>query len=195
MTLNFTKFAASQKGQALIERALALPLLLLLVLGVVELSNMLNSYLVLTHLTREGANSTSRGTDSTIDSDLDAVIAAAEPVIRSDNPGQWKVIYSQIVPGDPPADPEKYQIRRLGTWIRGGFGKESKIGFPDSPVNWAELGVASGSISRGNSFHVVEVYYDYRPSIMTPLENFLKNSLPTTFYERAIFTDISLPAG
>jgi len=195
LTVIFTKFANSEKGQALIELALALPLLLLLVLGVVELSNMLNSYLVLTHLTREGANSTSRGTDSTIDSDLDAVIAAADPIIRSDNPGQWKVIYSQIVPIDRPGDPEKYKINRVDTWIRGGFSKESKIGFHGSPVNWAELGVLPSSISAGNRFHVVEVYYDYRPSIMTPLENFLRSSLPTTFYERAIFTDVFLPTG
>lgn len=157
---------------------------------------MLNSYLVLTHLTREGANSTSRETDpARINSDLDAVIAAAEPVIRSDNPGQWTVIYSQIVPGDPPQDPEKYKINRVDTWIRGGFGKESKIGLHDSPVNWAELAVVPSSISAGNRFHVIEVYYDYRPSIVTPLENFLRSSLPTTFYERAIFTDVSLPAG
>jgi len=192
LTLIFTKFDSSQKGKALIELALALPLLLLLVLGVVELSNMLNSYLVLTHLTREGANSTSRGTDSTIDSDLDAVIAAADPIIRSDNPGQWKVIYSQIGPGETP---ESYQVSRMDSWIRGGFGKESKIGFDGSPVNWAELGVLPSSISAGNRFHVVEVYYDYRPSLMTPLENFLRSSLPTTFYERAIFTDVTRPTG
>jgi hypothetical protein len=79
----------------------------------------------------------------------------------------------------------------MGSWIRGGLSQVSKIGFDGNPVNWAELGVNPDSITPGQTFHVVEVYYDYRPSMVTPLENFLSVVLPTTFYERAVFTDVS----
>jgi len=188
VTAKPAKFARSQGGQALVEFILILPILLLLGLGVVELANMLNAYLVLTHLTREGANATSRENDPAgIDTDLDTVIAGAEPIIRGDNTGQWTVIYSQIVP----VVPGSYQVSRMGSWIRGGLSQVSKIGFDGNPVNWAELGVNPDSITPGQTFHVVEVYYDYRPSMVTPLENFLSVVLPTTFYERAVFTDVS----
>lgn len=189
MSAKPTTLDGSQRGQALVEFTLTLPILLLLVLGVVELSNMLNAYLVLAHLTREGANATSRETEPTgIDTDLDRVIAGAEPILRGDNTGQWTVIYSQIVPGE---NPDSYEVSRLDSWIKGGLGKASKIGLNDGPVNWAELGVTPASITLGQTFHVVEVYYDYRPSMVTPLENFLSVLLPTTFYERAVFTDVS----
>jgi len=91
----FKRTVRSPKGQSLIELSLSLPLLLLLALGAIEISNMINAYLVLTHLTGEGANVTSRETTPTttiISADLDAVIAAASPVIRADNADLWRVI-------------------------------------------------------------------------------------------------------
>jgi len=44
-----------QKGQALVEFALVLPLLLLLILLAVQFGFILNAYITLTHLSREGA--------------------------------------------------------------------------------------------------------------------------------------------
>jgi Flp pilus assembly protein TadG len=44
-----------QKGQALVEFALVLPLILLLLLGIVELGRVSNAYLVVIHAARHGA--------------------------------------------------------------------------------------------------------------------------------------------
>src|SRR2546427_8344559 len=94
----------SRRGQALIELTLTLPLLIVLGLGAIEFGNMINAYLVLTHLTREGANLTSRedGTKGTsawkdkINADLQAAVDAASPIITSTNLTQWKVTYSMV---------------------------------------------------------------------------------------------------
>lgn len=44
-----------EKGQALVESALVLPIILLLMLGMVELGRISNAYLVLIHAARHGA--------------------------------------------------------------------------------------------------------------------------------------------
>ena len=47
------KVIRSKRAQALVELTLMIPMLIALGLGVVEVGNMINSYLVMTHLTRE----------------------------------------------------------------------------------------------------------------------------------------------
>lgn len=49
------KLLDGRRGQALVELALVLPLLLLIVMGSLEMGRILHSYLVLTSATREGA--------------------------------------------------------------------------------------------------------------------------------------------
>lgn len=45
----------SNKGQALVEMAFVLPILLLVLMGIVEFGRILNSYLIITNASREGA--------------------------------------------------------------------------------------------------------------------------------------------
>jgi Flp pilus assembly protein TadG len=45
----------NQKGQSLVEFAIILPIILLLLMGIVEFGMMLNSYLTIQNVTREGA--------------------------------------------------------------------------------------------------------------------------------------------
>ena len=49
------KILKNQKGQALVEFALILPILLLLVMGILQFGMMLNSYLTIENASREGA--------------------------------------------------------------------------------------------------------------------------------------------
>lgn len=99
----------SSHGQALIELALLLPLVLVMCLGGIEFSNILKSYTILTHLTRESANVISRETDvigttswaSSVNADLTTVIDAATPVVNRNGsgatgPSQFKIYYSQV---------------------------------------------------------------------------------------------------
>ena len=50
------------KGQALVELALVLPILLLLVFGIVEFGRIFGTYLMVTHGAREGARAAAVGT-------------------------------------------------------------------------------------------------------------------------------------
>lgn len=49
------KLISSRRGQALVETALVLPILILLLMGIVEFGRILNAYLIITNASREGA--------------------------------------------------------------------------------------------------------------------------------------------
>jgi Flp pilus assembly protein TadG len=205
-----------ERAQALVEFTLTLPLLIVLGLGAIEFSNMINAYLVLTHLTREGANLTSRQDESKgtsqwatdVNADLTAVINAASPVIKNttaSETAQWNVIYSMIVenPGancgflSDGVTIDRYVIERNNpaptwtnpTWTYGTLGQTSKIGADGACAN-VELPNIS-AMPPFQTLHVIEVFYDYAPSLLTPLGGFIGSILPATFYTRTIFTDVS----
>lgn len=192
----------SLRGQSITELALVLPLLLLLALGAIEVANIVNTYLTITHLTREGANMTSRGIDP-VDA-LDAVEASGAPLINSSNSAQWKIIYSQIGPDDPTV-PTGYQVS--SQIRRGGLAESSVVGAPGATVTSSEIPNID-SVALGQTFEMVEIFYDYAPDEcgtaaaanlncpLTPLQSFTERFfslliLPTLFYERTVFTNVS----
>jgi hypothetical protein len=183
--VSVTGIVGSRRGQSLVELTLSIPLLLVLLLGGIEFSNIINNYLVLTHLTREGANLTSRGTDPELA--LDAIIAGANSVIRTGATDQGKVLYVEIVQ-DPvipcPPTPCVYVVNQKRT--RGALGESSKIGSVGAKVQLTGI----DNVGPGQTFHAIEVFYDYGPSRLTPIENLI-GSLGKIFYERTIFTDVS----
>jgi hypothetical protein len=185
------KIFRSKEGQSLIELTLITPLMLLLVFGVVEVGSIISTYLTITHTTREGANLTSRGTNPNIA--LDAIIAAAAPTIRNDNPEQWRVIYSRIrqemgTPCNPSCtyviDPDPLNPGNIpGQIIRGNFNQASQLGNIGDTVTIPGV----QDVAQNQIFHAIEVYYDYGPSVIT----FIGNNINQTFYERSIFTNVS----
>lgn len=61
------KLLKNKKGQTLVEMALILPILILILMGMVEFGRILNSYLIITNASREGARYASvHSTDSQI---------------------------------------------------------------------------------------------------------------------------------
>ena len=179
--VSLKKIIRSKKGQSLIELTLLFPLMLLLVYGVVEVGQIISTYLTLTHTSREGANLTSRGTLP--NTALDAIILAAAPTIRDDNLEQWRIIYSQIVqsPGIPcPPTPCTYEID--AQIIRGNFAHSSKIGGVGATVTIPGV----ENVGPGQTFKVIEVFYDYGPNVIT----FIGNNMDKTFYDRTIFTKV-----
>jgi hypothetical protein len=190
MPSSIIKIFHSKTGQSLVELTLMVPLMILLVYGVVEVGSVISTYLTITHTTREGANLTSRGTNP--NTALDAIILAAAPTISNDNPEQWKVIYSRLVqkPGTPcsPTPPPSCtyiidDIEPDGQIIRGTFGEGSKLGGIGDTVTIPGV----QDVGPGQTFHAIEVYYDYGPNVIT----FIGNNINQTFYERSIFTNVS----
>lgn len=199
----FNKVSLNQKGQSIVELSLVFPLLIVLVLGAIEVSNIIDINLTLTHLTREGANLTSRGgplLEADIQASLDAIIAAAAPTITNGNSAEWYIIYSQIVynPGAgacgtnlSSGDPDYYHIVRAGTWTKGSFTQASKVGNDgDCADQAAALATTIKGMAPDQAFHVVEAFFNYTPSTLTPVENFLGDFLPNLFYDRTIFTQV-----
>jgi hypothetical protein len=185
------KLIRSKKGQTLIELTLMFPIMLALVYGAVEVGSVISAYLTITHTTREGANLTSRGTDP--DLALAAIKTAADPLIRDNNLSQWRIIYSRIIqdPTAPPcaAPPCKYIVANdaTGQIPLGNFGQTSKLGAKGAQITQATLpGIEN--VLPNQTFHAIEVYYDYTPNVMTYIGSNLINK---TFYERTIFTDVN----
>ena len=171
----------SNKGQTLIELALIFPLMLALVYGAIEIGSVISTYLTITHTAREGANLTSRGTDP--DTALVAIKTAAAPTIRDDNTPQWRIIYSKIKQAPGGGGPPYTYIVEIQT-VDGNFGQTSKIGSVGQTVTLPGI----QNVGANQTFHAIEVYYDYTPSVMTYVGSRL---IDKTFYERAIFTNVS----
>lgn len=65
-----------QKGQALVEFAIILPILLLLVMGILQFGMMLNSYLTIENVAREGART---GIIGSSDDEIQNLIISTSP--------------------------------------------------------------------------------------------------------------------
>lgn len=178
----------SQKGQSLIELSLIAPLMIFLTYGAIEVGQVISTYLTMTHTSREGANLASRGTTSS--QTLDAIIAASSNTFRSSNQANWKIIYSKLVQDttipcpDPPITPCTYLINSQET--RGLLVNNSKLSATGA-VNEIVTIPGINGVKAGQTFHVIEVFFNYAPSIVT----FVGKGINTDFYDRTIFTNVS----
>ncbi|KOA19235.1 TadE-like protein [Clostridium homopropionicum DSM 5847] len=73
------KSIKNQKGQALVEFAIVLPILLMLVMGIIQFGMMLNSYLAIENASREGARA---GIVGSTDAEIESLIIASSPSLN-----------------------------------------------------------------------------------------------------------------
>lgn len=146
-------------GQALVEAAIALPLLVLLVIGVFELSRSIQANNIVVAMSREAANLVSRGDVPPQDA-MDAVGETAQPL----NMTQHGMIYITKVQGVSinGGKPETVVVNPSDQykWANGGYNVSSKLGTPSGtnyPVSIPNLTLSSGEVA-----YVAEVFYDYQ---------------------------------
>lgn len=84
------KRLSGEKGQSLAEFSLVLPILLLLIIGIVEVGNGLNSYLTVVDAARDGARLGAKGS-ATEDQIKDLVVKEAERLPNGVDPGSITV--------------------------------------------------------------------------------------------------------
>ena len=72
----------NQKGQALVELAIILPILLMLVMGILQFGMMLNSYLTIENAAREGARA---GIIGSSDAEIQNLIISTSPSLNPKN--------------------------------------------------------------------------------------------------------------
>ena len=149
--------------------ALALPLLLILFLGLVEAGNSLSIKHKIAVLTREGANIASRG--SSLEEALTAVMESGGDIRLSEMGG---AIISRVVidDGEPVIDA---QLAYLG------FESRSRLGLPDSTA----VSLAGLPFEDGQVLYVVEILVDYQA--LTPLAALVPSGVADEVYERAVF--------
>ena len=201
MAVSLRRILRANRGQSLVELTFIVPVMVLLAYGAIEVGSVISTYLTLTHTTREGANLASRGGDLPIDRNgsnyttpddvLDTIIMAAAPTMTAANIAQWRVIYSRIIQ-DPDipctSKPCVYIVDDVnpgGQVVRGNLNKPSKLGSPGTRVAAALSGTED--VNPGQTFHAIEVFYDYAPNIIT----YVGRGINTDFYDRTIFMNTS----
>ena len=189
----------SSRGQVLVEFAFVLPLLVVLLLGVIEISYLLFNQHIVIRLTREGSNLISRST--TISDAATAMRSMVNPPVDFES-NNSRLIFTVLTKpsignnSDRVIVYQRYEIGDLAAesalTTEGPLSSESFGPAPDyialDPKNDKDLRVtnvpANLTLSQDQYVYVTEVYsrYDW----ITPLHNF-GISLPSTLYSIAYF--------
>lgn len=187
----------SARGQTMIEMAMVLPLVVILVLGMIELSYALFDQHVTTKMTREGSNLISRNT----------TLFDAATVLRnmSTRPidfagGNSKLIFSVIKRGATVGSTNYdkdvlYQRYSYGTFAgasqittrgNGAFGPapEFQAINSDGDANLQVTNLPPNMISIGNMLYITEIYT--RHTLITPFDRFGIH-VPNSLYSIAYF--------
>lgn len=158
-----------RKGQGLVELVVALPFLIVLVFGILEVARLLEQQHAISGLTREGANIASRG--ATLQQALQSTRTAQE---AGGFGTQGGVIVSRLIVEDGlPVVVEQV--------ISEGAGEMSRVALPDSIATpYTTVGLV-----EGHSYYVVEMFLPYESH--TPLERLMESLVPELLYDRTLF--------
>jgi uncharacterized protein (UPF0333 family) len=183
------------RGQALLEFALVVPLILLLVLGVVEVSYATLDQHVASRMSREGSNLISRDTTMT---DAATALASMSSGPVNFNNGSSTVIFSvvkQVATAGAPNfnKPVLYQRYVYGSYAGSSILNNSGGSFGPAPDYTAlnsdndtslQVTNAPATLAVGGMLYVTEIYT--RHPLLTPLNQF-GVQMPTTLYSIAYF--------
>lgn len=173
-----TKSGYGTSGQALVELALVLPLLVVLVLGICDFSRAIRINNAISNMSREGANLASR---STIDTQhiMNTLAHTAQPLSMQEN----GMMYITVVKGVGGSGKAEIQLQSgwEGSDIKGSIA--SKIGTVSSTAPHPEAqGIATLNLRDGDIATVVEVFYNYKSLFATNAA-----TLTRQLYSRTIF--------
>lgn len=151
------------------ELALAIPFLLILALGIVEVGRALETVHNMSSLAREGANAVSRG----------ATMAQALALTRENQEANGlgtsgRVIVSRI----RVEDGIPMVVEQMASSLSG---VNSRVG----PVGEEAVPYLASGLLPGRSYFVVEMFLPYEP--ITPFGGFLSGVVPEVLYERSLF--------
>jgi hypothetical protein len=185
------------RGQSIIEFAVVLPLLLVVVLGVIEVSYALLDQHVVTKFTREGSNLISR--------DTSLADAAAAMKAMSGRPVDFnthsRLIFSVVRRGattgssnyDKDILYQRYEFgalaatSKLSTLGSGSYGPapEYQANNPDGDTNLQVTNLSSGIVlTPGGTIYITEIYTTH--DLITPFDKF-GVTVPKTLYSIAYF--------
>ncbi|NRF16230.1 TadE/TadG family type IV pilus assembly protein [Vibrio coralliilyticus] len=163
----------TQSGFAAVEMALITPFMLVMIGGIIEVTQLLQSNSVMIGMSREAANLVSRTSTNTPDEIMTLVATTSAPLdMNSDG-----VMYITLVVGQESADPyvsEQYVWSNSGlvhsssTWDQCTTWTNSQCELPDPLPELTDFPI---TLADNESVYVVEIHYEY-----TPLTNYLYDS-------------------
>ncbi len=168
-----------ERGAALIELALCMSMLLILVFGLIDFSQIIFDNQVMTGLTREGSDLASRGGTSQGSSLADVVSALGIQGASLNIATRGRIFVTAVaddVNGNPKIVDQAESPTGISVTSAVGSGIGSAATMPSS---------AATVLQAGQTVYVTEVFYSYTP--MTPIGNFLKTSLVSILYDAAYF--------
>jgi hypothetical protein len=181
----------NERGVALVELALLLPLLVVLAFGVIDLGRLIHARLVVTNVSREGGSLASR--DIQTGNELITMLQSSAAPFNLQTQGRIYII--RINAGETRFDPRPYIDSKFQS--PGGYAASSSIsgnvgdtpgGLSSTLMNHLTFRTANNT-SDLSEITIVEVFYHYRP--ITPLPNFVQNLFPVNggilIGSRAIF--------
>lgn len=167
--LAIRRLLRSDSGQGVAEFALALPVILVILLGMVEFANAYDRVHGLAGLSREGANIAARGTG--LNEVLTTVMANGETLKMS---GKGGAIVSRLVVQDG----QPVVMAQVSTE---GYDQKTRLTEADQAAAW----ISTAGFSEGSTHYAVEVFLTYEP--VTPLGQIYDAVAPPILYERAVF--------
>jgi Flp pilus assembly protein TadG len=174
------RFLARDSGQASVELAMTVVLLLVLICGSIDFGRALNDLQTMADLTRQGSNLASRGTSLTEaaadvisgESGLDLTNNGLVIVTSVTNNSSVFTITGQAEQGAPSM--ELSQSSKIGTGV-------------GTNVTGTLPAAAKSSLQNGQTIFVTEIFYAFAP--LTPIGNITNNAInmPSTLYNAAYF--------
>ena len=162
-----------QSGQALLEFALILVLMLVLLMGLVDYGRIFLTRQTLTNLSREGANLAARGT--LLADTADALVVSAAPLNMDRN---GCIIVTSITRDTNDV------VHIIGQEVRGGLNFSSRVGIVGASGTAVHLPVPELP-GTNQTLIAAEVFYTFQAA--TPVGNLLGRALPNMLYDVAYF--------
>ena len=161
-------------GQACVEFAMLLLVIVLLLMGVFDLACAIRANNTIANMSREGANLASRSSAGLRDNPqaiMDTLAATAQSL---DMRGEG-MMYITVVQGGT--------ITLQEGWKNGALAASSKVGTPsESDPHPKARNLESLNLTSGQTAYVVEVFYDYRSLFSNGVM-----TLANRFYSRTVF--------